>query len=203
MNYLLAFSLFIFAPNTNAQVSAAVIDLPASQVFYRGIDNLVDVKVVNLQSKSVTLSGTGVQIWHKDSSEWRVRPIGRSKNVMLSVSYVDADSTIEIGRKYFKVRNLPAPLLYWGGKKESTMVDNQARTLTAKYPNEIPIEASFTVERWTLYYGNEKISGTGSDLTGADEFLKSVGHGKPLTVKATVLGPDGIMRRITGCWFVN
>jgi hypothetical protein len=102
----------------------------------------------------------------------------------------------------FDVQNPPKPELFLGickdGEAYPINILSAQRKLIAKYADNVPIDALFTVISWEIYVsGNPRlITGTGSELT--DEvinLIRSANSETKISITATVSGPDGIMRK--------
>jgi hypothetical protein len=107
-----------------------------------------------------------------------------------------------LGIHQFRIANLPDPTLYWGTTENKGKANIKEKRLLVKYPQEIPMSAIFSVESWKLIVENDTISGSGPNLTQAEELLKKVQKELSIEIETTVIGSDGIKRVLKGTWTV-
>lgn len=176
------------------------IELTDLNVLYRGYDNKVEATasgypetLLTGQNASVSRSGKG----------YVVRP-GSGKTAYLTVSGKDKEGkTFQLKRGEYRVSNLPDPVLYWGAAKSGDKGSRSSRLLIAKYPPEIPLNASFSIVKWTCYAPGLKgapPTGPGGNIAAAGALINAVPPGTGLSFTCTVRGPDGIARQIGGSW---
>lgn len=171
------------------------IELPELNVLYRGYDNKVRVSASGYESAE--LGGNGVNI-ARSTDGYIVKPTGAARTVQLSVTGKSSNGkTAVLRRTDFRVLNLPDPSLYWGAVKSGGAVPADLR-IFAKLGPEVPLNANFQMIRWELSSGERPVTGTGNDITPAQQFIRAVPKGRAISVKAWVRDPAGIQRLITG-----
>lgn len=96
---------------------ALVVSPVQMNVFYRGLDNPVEISVPGVPQSSVEASCTGCQTFAKgDKGTWNVRP-GADQKATISVSATINGEKKSIGTKEFRVKRIPDPIPSFGGKK--------------------------------------------------------------------------------------
>jgi hypothetical protein len=109
---------------------------------------------------------------------------------------------------FFKVHHVPDPSLYLGTISSGGTVSNAAvRSITelnVRYPPEVPIQCQFRIKTWEILSSTSSVVGFGSDLTSeAQSFLNSTSPGSQVRIIATIVGSDGIVRKISMSIMVN
>ena len=176
------------------------IELTDLNVLYRGYDNKVKATASGYPTTSLTGQNATVS---PSGDGYVVRP-GGGKMAYLTVSGKDKDgNSFNLKRGEYRVSNLPDPVLYWGAAKSGEKGSRSSRLLLAKYPPEIPLNAKFTVVKWTCYAPGLKgapPTGPGGNIAAAAPLINAVPPGTGLSFTCTVRGPDGIGRQIGGSW---
>ncbi len=176
------------------------IELTDLNVLYRGYDNKVEATASGYPETSLT--GTNASI-SKSGSGYVVRP-GNGAKAYLTVSGRDSKGkSVQLKKGEYRVSNLPDPVLYWGSAKSGDKGPRSSRLLIAKYPPEIPLNANFSIVKWTCYAPGLKgapPTGPGGNIGSAGPLIDAVPPGTGLSFTCTVRGPDGIARQIGGSW---
>jgi hypothetical protein len=173
------------------------IELPQLNVLYRGYDNIVRVSASGYESAE--LGGNGVSI-SRSGDGYVVKTNGSGRTVQLSVIGKSSNGKTAVLRKTdFRVLNLPDPTLYWGAVKSGGNVPADLR-IFAKLGPEVPLNANFQILRWELSTGDRPVSGTGNDLSAAQQFIRAVPKGRVISVKTWVQDPAKIQRIIMGAF---
>lgn len=176
------------------------IDNPNGNVLYRGYENLIVI------SDSESVAGYTLfcqnckeeRVLDSEDVRYTIRP-GSGK--MAKISIHDALTSDLIFEKEFRVTNLPDPMLYLEASKSGQSCSKSATLITAKYPPEISLTATFTIVRWEIQIGDEYFMGTGSNLTeDVMEYWGSLEKSGLISLLCTVRGPDGIARQIGGAF---
>jgi len=177
------------------------IELLDLNVLYRGYNNRVNATASGYQETALT-SGGNVTV-SKSGQEWIAKP-GSGKMAYLIVSGRDSEgNSFQLKKGEYRVSNLPDPVLFWGAAKSGKKGSRSSRALIAKYPPEIPLNASFKVTKWTASAPGLKGAppqGMGGTLGPAGPLISAAPPGTSLSITATVVGPDGIARQIGGSW---
>ena len=100
-------------------------------VFYRGLDNPVDISVPGVANDKLKVSiSSGHKIKKQPDGSYIVEPSSSNSNKIAKISVKGEmhDGTIApLGSKEFRVKRIPDPVPFWAGKKPSN------RTITKKW----------------------------------------------------------------------
>lgn len=180
----------------------AIIDIVDLNVFYRAYHNNISVTINGIGDGELILSGVNVEITDKGNGQFTIIP-GRGRIAKLVVAIKSNGQEQILKTSEFRVANLPYPEIYLGGKRSGYRISSEEYNLIAKYPPEIPINASFKIKRWELISMGDSISGTNEDLEKISFYLKeSIGF-RSVQIKGVSVGPDGIGRRFAGVWDIE
>ena len=130
---------------------------------------------------------------------------------MASDALVDMDlvatghdgKTVSLKTMKFRVSNLPAPELYWGGVASGGRASKSQTTLFAKYPPEIPLNAKFRIISWECQVPGAQgkpPGGPGSNISAASNLLRAAKSGTQVSFICKVVGPDGVQRIKAGAF---
>ncbi len=177
------------------------IELPEMNMLYRGYPNKVNATASGYPTTNLSASGASVS---KSGEGWIVKPAGRGKTATLSVSGRTADGkSVTLKSMQFRCSNLPDPELYWGGVKNGGKASKSQTKLFAKYPPEIPLNASFSIVKWECQVPGAQgkpPGGPGSNISAATNLLRAAKPGSQVSFICTVVGPDGIQRKKAGAF---
>ena len=177
------------------------IELPELNVLYRGYPNKVNATASGYPKTSLSGSGASVSA---SGEGYIVKPIGKGKTATLSVSGTTADGkTVSLKSMQFRCVNLPDPELYWGGVKNGGKASKSQTKLFAKYPPEIPLNATFNIVKWECQVPGAQgkpPGGPGSNISAATNLLRAAKPGSQVSFICTVVGPDGIQRKKAGAF---
>lgn len=176
------------------------IELPELNVLYRGYPNKVDPTASGYPT--TVLTGTNCSVT-KSGNIYIASP-GSGRSAFLTVSGKTGDGkTVQLKKVEYRVSALPDPELYWGGVKNGGLAAKSQTTLFAKYPPEIPLNASFSIVNWECQVPGAQgkaPGGTGSNISAATNLLKAAKSGSQVSFICTVVGPDGIQRKKAGAF---
>ncbi len=176
------------------------VSLPELNVLYIGYPNKIEAVASGFDQ--TLLSGSGVSVT-KSGTGWIGSP-AKGKECTLTVSGKNSvtNKTTSLGSFKFRVSRLPDATLYWGAVKDGEKGSRSESRIFAKYPPEIPLNATFNIISWELNVpGNPGAppKGTGNVLTPqAMNLLKQVKPGMNISFMTQVKGPDGIVRKKGG-----
>jgi len=178
------------------------IELPEMNMLYRGYANKVEATASGYDQTRLSASGASLS---KSGTGWIAKPTGRSREAYLTVSGVNTATgkSVSLKKVKYRVSNLPDPELYWGGAKSGTKANKRSTKLFAKYPPEIPLNATFKVVGWECTIPGapgRPPSGSGSNISGASSLILQARPGMTVSFIATVIGPDGIRRKKAGAF---
>lgn len=181
---------------------SANIMLPELMVLYKGYPNKVKGVASGYDQTILNASG-GITLVKSGDMYIANVAAGAGKTGTISVSGKSSVTgrTANLGTFTFDIKRLPDPAIFINGKAGGQPVTKNASVITAGYGPEIPLKATFTVQSWSL--GGEgingKANGVGTNLN-ARNILVQVASGKKVFVDAKVVGPDGVVRIITGVY---
>ena len=178
------------------------IELPEMNMLYRGYANKVEATASGYDQTS--LGGSGVSLT-KSGTGWIAKPTGRAREAYLTVTGKNSATgeSKQLKKVKYRVSNLPDPELYWGGAKSGTKANKNGTKLFAKYPPEIPLNATFKIVAWECTIPGapgRPPSGSGSNISAASSLIRQARSGMTVSFIATVVGPDGIRRKKAGAF---
>jgi hypothetical protein len=178
------------------------IELPEMNILYRGYNNIVEATASGYDQTNLTGSGVSIS---RSGSGYIVKPVGRSREAFLTVSGKNTvtGQSATLKRVKYRVSNLPDPELYWGAAKSGQRGSKSNTKLFAKYPPEIPLNASFRITSWECTIPGapgRPPSGSGSNISGAMSLIRQARPGMTVSFICTVVGPDGIRRKKAGAF---
>ncbi|MCO5260863.1 MAG: hypothetical protein M9916_12020 [Crocinitomicaceae bacterium] len=182
---------------------SGAISLPELNVLYRGYSNVVSAVASGFDQ--TLLTGAGVSVT-KQGENWIAKPVGSGREASLSVSGKNSvtGKTQNLLTQKFRVSNLPDPELYWGASKSGEKGSRSEAKLFAKYPPEIPLNATFNIVGWEVSIPGAQGAppqGTGGVLSpNAMALIKQAKPGMTVSFLCTVVGPDGIRRKKAGAF---
>jgi len=178
---------------------SGAIEMPEFNILYRGYDNKVNATASGYASTVLTPSGASIS---KSGDGYIVRPSG-GRTATLTVSGKTEDGrTVRLKKMTYKVVSLPDPTLYLGSAKNGGNITS-SNLLQAKFPPEIPLNASYEVLGWTCSTSKMRtppIQGRGGNVSAARAVINAAGRGDLISFIVQVRGPDGIARFVSGAW---
>jgi len=194
-----------FGLNVQAQSSIAV-SPAAMNVFYRGLANPLDVSASGVAAANTTIrvSNTDSLTWN--GKKWLVWP-GKGSTCVIEIFelHQDEDST-SLGKKEFRVKNVPNPKAYFGGKTgESSIAWRElmaAGGVIAKMEN-FEFDLRFQINGYDIIgdTGSGEIqihSMKAAKPAAAKSIFKAYSQGGSLEIRnIKSLGPDGTLRDLS------
>lgn len=180
---------------------SGAISLPELNVLYRGYANKVSAVASGFDQTNLSASGASLS---KSGEFWIASP-GKGKEATLTVSgknSVTGKSQQLLAQK-FRVMNLPDPELYWGAAKSGQKGSRSETKLIAKYPPEIPLNATFKIINWECTIPGAPGAppkGPGNIISAASSLIRQAKPGMTVSFTCTVVGPDGIQRKKAGAY---
>ncbi|MFN0032860.1 MAG: GldM family protein [Flavobacteriales bacterium] len=96
---------------------ALVVNPKQMNVFYRGVDNPVEVSVPGVSPSQMKVNCEGCESFTKTTdSEWNVRP-GAGKEAFINVTADINGNSTSMGKKLFRVKTIPDPTPSFNGKR--------------------------------------------------------------------------------------
>ena len=181
---------------------SGAIELPEMNVLYRGYANKAEATASGYDQ--TILSGSGCSV-SKSGTGYIVKPTGRGREAYLTVSGKNTATgkTASLKKVKYRVSNLPDPELYWGASKSGTKGNRRETKLFAKYPPEIPLNASFKIINWECTIPGAPGApprGSGGNIGAATSLIMQARAGMTVSFICTVVGPDGIQRKRAGAF---
>jgi hypothetical protein len=181
---------------------SGTVSLPELNVLYRGYANKVEA-VASGYDQTI-LSGSGVSLT-KSGSGWIANPGGgRECSITVSGKSSVTNKTVSLGSFQFRISRLPDPELYFGAAKSGENASKAETRLFAKYPPEIPLNATFSILNWELAVPGNPMApprGPGGQLTpAASSLLRQVKPGTVIGIMTDVRGPDNVIRKKGGSY---
>jgi len=175
---------------------SGTVSLPEMNVLYRGYNNKVE-GVASGYDKTI-LTGNGVTLspgGKPNQYIGKVTTTGREATISISGKSSVTNKTAQLGAFKFRVSNLPPPQVYLGTIATGASVGKAAISamtrLFAKYPPEIPLNATFEVSSWeiTVSGAPRSIMGSGPVLSvEAQSLLKQARPGAKVSISAKYKG---------------
>ncbi len=174
------------------------IELPEMNMLYRGYPNKVQATASGYDQ--TFLGGTGVSISKNGSEGWIVKPTGRGKEAYLTVTGKNSATgqSKQLKKVKYRVRSLPKPDIFWGNIADGGKGNKSNTRLFAKYPPEIPLNATFQIVSWKCIVPGQRSKpkqGTGSNISSARSAINQAKPGSMITFMCKVKGPDGVVRK--------
>lgn len=179
-----------------------VVSPTAMNVFYRGLDNPVEVSVPGVPTEALDVSMSNVESRSGSNGNYKLRP-GKQQTTVVSVSADINGKKQNFGKKEFRVKNVPDPKPYFGGKTGSDNIPRKnllaAAGVIAKMEN-FEFDLRFEI---ISYQVSATIRGNvveqacrGPALSGdSKKIIKELKSGQKLYIeKIKAKGPDGSIR---------
>jgi gliding motility-associated protein GldM len=184
------------------QPQPSAIAIPAAtQVLYRGVENPIQLFTsgINPEDVNVLISNGNLK---KTSGGYTILP-NKSPSVTLTVQDISDSDTAVLNQMEFKVKNMPDPKPFFGGKTGSDNIPKRdllaAQGVVAKMEN-FEFDVKFDVISYTVsatVRGNVvEAPCRGARLTGdARTIIRELKSGQKLYIeKIKARGPDGTVR---------
>jgi len=179
-----------------------VVSPTAMNVFYRGLDNPVEVSVPGVPTEDLKVSISNLVSKTGTPGSLKLKP-GKGKECVVSVSAEINGHNQNFGKKTFRVKNVPDPKPYFGGKTGSSTIPGRdllaAPGVIAKMEN-FEFDLKFQIVSYTV---SATIRGNVVDQPckgpalspNAKKVIKEMKSGSKLYIeKIKAKGPDGTVR---------
>ncbi len=171
-----------------AQQIETIIFNTENNLLYRGYKNPVmfgicgENSAYKIDVENGRLVSDTIENVHPPKIQYFISPTGGGTHT--NVYFIDTLTQDTIGIHKFRLANLPAPSLfienYGNGAKIITELLPTLKRLIIKYPDYLPLQASFKVTAWEINFSREKVTlvrGSGPELT--DEALTLINSLQP------------------------
>lgn len=174
-------------------------------VFYRGLDNPIEISVAGYPKEKVNSNIIGGARFATSGGQRVVRITNNTtREATISVSVETDEGRKVLGRKKFRVLNVPTPLAKFNGtKSQGPIYKSDLRTgyvAASLGESFFPFDVDFTVESFYFAYkvrGQKKrIKVNGNTLNAsAKEALNGLGRGTQINFESIkVKGPSGVVQ---------
>ena len=187
---------------------ALVISPVQMNVFYRGLDNPVEISVPGVPQDQIEATCQGCQTFAKaDKGQWNVKP-GADQKAIISVSATVNGQKKSIGSKEFRVKRIPDPVPSFGGKKptDSTISQGEAGVAAGVRADMEGFDFNVTVKvksfKITIANGSGSLKeypNGGNALSEANrEAIKKAKKGERIFLEDIMVDmPDGQTRKLS------
>jgi gliding motility-associated protein GldM len=192
---------------TTYEVAApnVVVSPTKMNVFYRGVENPVDISVAGYSATAITATMTNGEI-RKVSDGYIVKP-GSGRDAMVNVTVTNTDGTKKtMPGVPFRVKAVPDPVPEFAGKGMGDATISRAEMLASQgvvaRMKDFDFELKYTVTEFTVVavIGGEskQVNIKGNRMTSdASEMLKRVKTGQRIYIEnVKAVGPDNTTRSI-------
>ncbi len=181
---------------------SGAISLPELNVLYKGYANQVEAVASGFDQTVLT----GSVPLTKNATGWVATPTpGPAREATLTVAGKNTvtGKTQQLLTKTFKLKGLPKPDIYWGSVANGNKGSRQENKVFAKYGEEVPLTANFTITKWSLSVSGlmGEPTGSGTQLSGeAMNLIKQAKAGSTVTIICDVIGPDRVSKKSVGAF---
>jgi hypothetical protein len=204
-----AIVLIVSIANTFVGSSQIIVSVDGHETLYRGYKNHVsfgtaDGRPFDLQfTNAILFNDTLLDQNEKcETIQYLDSYISPGSALKTTVFFLDSESKIPFDSIVFRVKNLPAPGVYFGALKDGqdaavAVIRAQSR-LSTKYPPEIALNATFNIVSYEVSLSSEEkvVFGSGPNLsTEASELISLSRPGDTILFMTIIRGPDGIDRK--------
>jgi hypothetical protein len=189
----------MFCFNTFGQI---IIENAENQNFlYRGYQNKFIIGVAGSNYDSLKLdNGTFTSTTFNGVPGLIIVPSGGGNCNLYALKY-NGSSIDTVDSRFFKVRPLPKPNLYWGSSQDGEKAIKSQNRLNVSYGPEVFMISNFEIVSWESKINGKTLSGNGSQLS--TEFLKEVKNLKgdqTICIEVVFKGDSDNIGRTAGCW---
>lgn len=200
----------VFSTTYEVAAPSLVVSATKMNVFYRGVDNPVDISVSGYSDKDIVASISGGSL-SKAASGYIVKP-GKDSKAVISATVTNPDGSKKtMPGVEFRVKNVPNPTPYFGGKSVSDetipkAVLTASQGVIAKMEN-FEFDLTFDVVEYkvTMIISGtpiEKITKGPALSSDMKEMLSKAKPGQKVFIEGIkARGPDGTVRSLGGLSF--
>ena len=184
---------------------ALVVSPVKMNVFYRGVDNPVEISVPGVSPGSLSVNMSGGSISPSSNGTYNVRP-GDGSDATISVSANINGETVSMPARQFRIKRIPDPVPSFNGKKPSDSVialgdAGNAAGVRAAMENfdfdVVPTITSFAVTVVINGVPQEKSCAGASLSEDARQLIKKMKKGEKLFIEKIMCRmPDGTERKL-------
>lgn len=186
---------------------ALVISPVQMNVFYRGLDNPVEISVPGVGAEKITATCDGCEAFSKgQGGQWNVKPGNGQKATINVVAEINGEKK-QIGNKEFRVKRIPDPIPSFNGKRptDSTIGRADAQVAPGVRAEMDNFDFNVTVKiksfRLTVTKGGsflEEKSNSNAVTPKMQEILKNAKAGDRIFIEEIKVDmPDGSERKLS------
>lgn len=185
----------------------AVVSAPATAVFYRGLDNPLEVSVPGVPPEKISVSIVNGTITGS-KGKYIVRP-GEGKESIITVSIGGDKGSKRVGEFKYRVKDVPAPTPFFGMPELTGSCKAPSQKLLAAKGVGVELKdfvfegVKFDVVSWklsTVYKGNvidQEVTGP-YKTSKIDEIIKNLPKKSKISIiDIKVKGPDGKVKQVS------
>ncbi len=195
-----------FIPPITVGAPALVVSPKQMNVFYRGLDNPVEISVPGVSPQQMRPSCDGCEVFTKVSDgEWNVRPAA-GKLATISVTAEINGQQQSMGKKEFRIKPIPDPVPSFNGKKptDSTIPQTDAKAaagLRAEMVGfDFPVTATIVSFKITIQSGGvlKEYGSEGNKMpSAAQEAIGRAKRSEKIFIEEIMCKmPDGTTRKL-------
>ncbi len=182
--------------------ASAVISPTKMNVFYRGVDNPVDISVSGVPKENIQANITKGGIRRAPGGGWVVKPVAGPEGEIVTVRvYAEIDNTRRfMGNMDFRVKNVPPPVAKVAGRSQGAIsLTDLARTEGVDAELEdFDFELNYTITEFTVSavlaggFTTREKSENNKYTQAQKDIIRQLSAGKNFTVTdIKAVGPDG------------
>jgi gliding motility-associated protein GldM len=195
----------VFSTTFEVAAPNLVVSPTKMNVFYRGVDNPVDISVAGYSPKDVAASMSNGTL-SKAANGWIVKP-GREAKAMVSATVTNPDGTKKsMPGVEFRVKNVPNPTPYFGGKSvddetiKKTELTAAAGVIAKMIDFEFDLKFEVVEFKVTMIVGGtpiEKMTKGPAVSSDMREIFQKSKPGQKIYIEGIkARGPDGTVRNL-------
>jgi gliding motility-associated protein GldM len=196
-----------YIPPFTVGAPALVVSPKQMNVFYRGLDNPVEISVPGVSPNQMQPSCEGCEVFTKVSDgEWNVRPAAGTVAKISVTAEINGTKT-SMGTKEFRVKKIPDPVPSFNGKRpqDSSISQGDASVGAGLKANmegfDFPVTANVISFRFSIA-GSGGLKEYGSDgprmKQDASEAIKKAKKGEKIFFEEIMCNmPDGTQRKLS------
>lgn len=204
---ILCYFAILLCFDSRSQSDQYALSLPEYNILYRGYNHIMELGTNNgygsykIITEGISLKKKYREIYHYNDTLERIDSVAvfiakvTTTDVEAKIIFLDSISNDTLSIHNFNVLPLPPPSIYLGTIANGTSVSKAAITamtrLFAKYPPEIPLNATFEVSSWEISVSTDGVTVNGNSpklSNEALEKLKQVEKGSVVRISAKYKG---------------
>lgn len=212
-----AIVILILVANSLIGLSQIVVSLDDQNTLYRGYKNRVTIGTMDgrpfdlrVENGMIIYDTIFVDNQNDEPVQYVVNVLSPGSGRKTKVFFVNPDTGLPFDTLDFHVKNPPPPTIYLGALKDGSEAHRgrirAENRLFARYPDEITLNAVFSVVSWEVSVNGEekRVAGKGASLTSeAIGLIRQAESGDKITFMTIVVGTDGNSRKKSAVFTVK